>query len=91
LATGLQAEVAAITAAVTQELEAVRVPLLVLHGTDDRMAAPQRSIELVERAASTDKTLHLVEGGCHALLRDLDRAATENLIVEWIETRLAGR
>jgi alpha-beta hydrolase superfamily lysophospholipase len=85
------AGVAAMTAAVVHELEAVRVPLLVLHGTDDRMAAPERSIELVERAASTDKTLHLVNGGYHALLRDLDRAATEDLIVEWIQARLAGR
>lgn len=85
------AEVAAITAAIADELDAVRVPLLVLHGTDDRMAAPQRSVELVERAASTDKTLHLVEGGYHSLLRDLDRAATEELIIAWIEARLPTR
>jgi acylglycerol lipase len=82
------AEVAAITAAVVDELEAVRVPLLVLHGTADKMAAPGRSVELVERASSTDKTLHLVDGGYHALLRDLDRTATEDLILAWIDARL---
>jgi alpha-beta hydrolase superfamily lysophospholipase len=85
------AEVAAITATVADALDAVQVPLLVLHGTDDRMAAPERSVELVERAASIDKTLHLVEGGYHSLLRDLDRAATEELIIGWIEARLPGR
>jgi alpha-beta hydrolase superfamily lysophospholipase len=85
------AEVAATTAAVDLELEAVRVPLLVLHGTEDRMAAPQASIDLVERAASTDKALQLVEGGYHALLRDLDRRATEDLILAWIDARLASR
>lgn len=82
------AEVARITGEVAAELGRVEVPLLVLHGTADEMAAPGRSIELVERAASTDKTLHLVEGGWHALLRDIDRAAVEDVIVAWIDARL---
>jgi alpha-beta hydrolase superfamily lysophospholipase len=85
------AEVAASTAAVAAELDAVWVPLLVLHGTHDTMADPAMSVELVERAASADKTLHLVPGASHALLRDLDRRRTEDLIVEWIDRRLPQR
>jgi alpha-beta hydrolase superfamily lysophospholipase len=84
-------EVAAATSAVVQDLEAVDVPLLVLHGTADRMAAPELSAELVERASSPDKALHLVEGGYHALLRDVGRERTEDLVVAWIEARLPGR
>lgn len=82
------AEVACITAEVADELDHVDVPLLVLHGTADRMAAPAGSIDLAERAASTDKTLHLVEGGWHALLRDVDRGTVEDLIVAWIDARI---
>lgn len=85
------AEVARITAAVITELDEVAVPLLVLHGTADTMAAPRRSVELIERARSTDKTLHLVPDGAHALLRDLDRAATEDVILAWIDERLPAR
>ncbi len=83
-------EVARITEAVAGELRAVRVPLLVLHGTADKMADPARSVELVHQAASADKTLHLVQGGWHGLLRDLDRNATEDVILSWIEARLPG-
>lgn len=80
-------EVARITAEVAGELADVSVPLLVLHGTADRMADPARSVALVEEAASADKTLHLVEGGWHALLRDIDRHEVEDLIVGWISAR----
>lgn len=80
-------EVARITAEVAGELANVSVPLLVLHGTADRMADPARSVALVEQAASPDKTLHLVEGGWHALLRDIDRHEVEDLIVAWINAR----
>jgi acylglycerol lipase len=65
----------------------VSLPLLVIHGTADTMAAPQASIDLDERAASTDKTLHLVSDGYHALLRDLDRDQTLETIVQWIDER----
>ncbi|MGE4164161.1 MAG: lysophospholipase [Vicinamibacterales bacterium] len=82
------AEVARITGEVADELEQVRVPLLAVHGTADKMADPARSVELVERAGSTDKTLHLVEGGWHSLLRDLERATTEDVILNWINDRL---
>ncbi len=64
--------------------------LVVLHGTADTMAAPAGSIELVDRAASTDKTLHLIEGGYHAVPRDLDRAEVEDLILAWMDARLPG-
>ena len=58
-----------------------------MHGTGDLMADPAATIELVEQAGSADKTLHLVPDGYHALLRDLDRDATLDTIVDWIDAR----
>jgi acylglycerol lipase len=82
------AEIAEATAAVRLELDAVAVPLLVLHGSADTMADPAMSAELVTRAASVDKTLHIIPDGYHALLRDVDRTQIETLVIEWIEARL---
>ena len=82
------AEVARITAEVATELDGVTVPLLAMHGTADTMADPSASIELVERAAGTDKTLLLIPSASHALLRDTDRAATETAVIAWIDHRL---
>jgi alpha-beta hydrolase superfamily lysophospholipase len=82
------AEVAKVTGVVVDELDKVKIPLLALHGTANKMAASQGSVDLVERAASTDKTLHLVAGGWHALLRDVDRVAVEDLIIAWIDARI---
>jgi alpha-beta hydrolase superfamily lysophospholipase len=85
------AEIAKATAAVQLDLGAVAVPLLVLHGSADTMADPAMSAELVSRAASADKTLHVVPDGYHALLRDVDRAQVETLVIEWVNARLPGR
>ena len=82
------AEVARITGEIVAELDAVTVPLLVLHGSADTMADPAVSAQLVRRAASPDKTLHIVADGWHALLRDHDRAEVETMIIDWIDVRL---
>lgn len=45
-------------------------PVLIVHGTDDRVASPARSAALARRLARTaDVTYLSVEGGRHAMLR----------------------
>lgn len=88
---GVPAQLLATTAALGPSMcgrfERITVPLLAMHGTADLMADPAATIELVEHAASTDKRLHLVPDGYHALLRDLDREATLATIIDWIDDR----
>lgn len=67
------------------------VPLLAVHGTDDRSTDPTGSRDLVEAASSADKTLHLVDGGLHALLDDADRETTVQAILDWMTKRLRSR
>lgn len=69
------------------DLEHVDVPLPAMHGTADLMVDPAATVELVERAASSDKRVELVEGGYHALLRDLGREHTMDTIIDWIDQR----
>ena len=64
------------------------VPVLVLHGDDDRFTNPAGSTEFVDRIAAADRTLIMVPGGRHELLNDLDRDQVMARIVGWIEDRL---
>lgn len=64
------------------------VPTLVLHGTADRATDPQGSKRLSETIAAQDKTLHLVEGGYHELLNDLDADKTLEVILHWLRDRM---
>jgi alpha-beta hydrolase superfamily lysophospholipase len=87
---GLLATTSTLGPALRPHYAKLDVALLAMHGTADLMADPAATTELVEHAGSTDKTLHLVPDGYHALLRDLDRAHTLDTIVRWIEQRIEG-
>lgn len=66
-----------------------QVPTLIMHGTEDRVTDPRGSRLLYDTIASEDKTLHLVEGGFHELLNDTERDETLQVILEWLDQRIA--
>ncbi|HEX7004193.1 MAG TPA: alpha/beta hydrolase [Trueperaceae bacterium] len=66
----------------------LEVPLLLLHGSEDRIADPAASGELARRAGSTDVTFELVAGGMHELLNDLEQERIRERIGDWLEARL---
>lgn len=72
---------------IQERMEAVEVPFLVLHGTEDRLTNPQGSRELMERARSGDKTLKLYQGLFHDLLHEPERDRVIADIVDWLEPR----
>ncbi|CAH2907227.1 MAG: Lysophospholipase (EC; Monoglyceride lipase (EC [uncultured Paraburkholderia sp.] len=51
----------------------LRLPLLVYHGTADKLTEPEGSRVFGEHAGSPDKTLTLYEGSYHETMKDLDR------------------
>lgn len=71
-----------------KEFELIRLPLLVLHGSEDHAAKPHGSQRLHELASSTDKTLKTYQGHFHDLLNDVGKEEVMADIVEWITTRL---
>ncbi len=68
----------------------VTVPVLILLGTDDKVAKPSGSQHLYEEAGSPDKTLKIYEGGFHDLLHDLDNETVVADIKHWIDGHLAA-
>lgn len=61
------------------------VPLLVMHGSGDRLADPAGSRGLYEQAASADKTFKLYEGLYHELLHEPERQQVMNDLVDWLQ------
>jgi acylglycerol lipase len=73
-----------------EEFAHIRLPLLILHGTDDKAAKASGSQSFYDRAGSTDKTLKLYDGHVHDLLNDLGKETVMADITAWIEARLPG-
>ena len=69
----------------------LRMPLLVFHGTEDKLTEPDGSRAFGTHAGSPDKTLTLHEGSYHETMNDLDRDRVIEALVDWIERRAAGR
>jgi lysophospholipase len=68
----------------------LRVPLLLLHGTADRMADPEGTKRLYQRAGSDDKTLKLYEGFYHEVLNEPGKEQVMNDVLTWMEERLSN-
>ncbi|KAL7141704.1 hypothetical protein ABFS83_08G071200 [Erythranthe nasuta] len=56
------------TQEIEQQLDKVSLPLLILHGKNDKVTDPSVSKELYEKAKSTDKTFNLYDDASHSLL-----------------------
>ena len=65
----------------------ITLPVLVLHGTADRVTRPSGSKRFGEMGGSRDKTLKLYEGHYHDLLNDIGREQVLADIVSWIDAR----
>ena len=70
-----------------EEFARIRLPLLILHGTDDKAAKSSGSQLFYDRAGSTDKTLKLYEGHVHDLLNDVGKDTVMTDITSWIDAR----
>ncbi|MES1184121.1 MAG: lysophospholipase [Myxococcales bacterium] len=73
------------------EMGIITLPLLILHGTNDKATKPSGSQLFYERAGSKDKTLKLYEGHYHDLLNDTDKELVMNDIQAWLDARLSPR
>lgn len=69
-------------------MEALHLPLLVMHGTADRLTNPAGSRQLHERAGTADKTLKLYEGFYHELINEPGKEQVMNDMLAWIEARI---
>lgn len=72
----------------TEEFSAITLPVLILHGTEDKATKPSGSEHFYEQTGSADKTLKLYEGHFHDLLNDVDKEIVMADIQSWIDARI---
>jgi acylglycerol lipase len=70
------------------EFPQIQLPLLIMHGTDDKATVCRGSQFFYDTAGSKDKTLKLYEGHYHDLLNDIGKEQAMNDILQWIAARL---
>lgn len=66
----------------------IYLPLLVVHGSKDTLAAPDGARILVTNASSTDKAFELLDGLYHEVFNEPERDKVLSSVVEWIDARL---
>jgi alpha-beta hydrolase superfamily lysophospholipase len=72
---------------ISERMEEVSTPVLVMHGTADTVTDPEGSKALVKSARSTDKTLKLYEGLFHDLLHEPEKAQVLGDVTRWLRER----
>ena len=70
-------------------LDQLTLPLLVMHGAEDRLTSPSGSRLLHQRARGADKTLILWPGLRHEIFNEPERDAVIAHILAWLDARIA--
>jgi alpha-beta hydrolase superfamily lysophospholipase len=81
----LYTEWQAATRYILDHADEIKIPFLILAGTDDKLIDPQGSVALHAKAPITSK-LHLLEGRYHEPFNDRDNEEVFDMIAAWLTT-----
>ncbi len=84
------AELLAAIGQVQAQMDAWSLPLLLIHGTADRLTNPAGSQALARRAAVADKTLRLYDGFYHETLNEPEGARVLADLGGWLDAHTAA-
>jgi acylglycerol lipase len=73
-----------------EEFPLITLPVLIMHGTDDKATICQGSKFFYETVGSKDKTLKLYEGHYHDLLNDIGKEGGLADVAAWVDNRVAA-
>ncbi|MBJ9620932.1 alpha/beta hydrolase [Burkholderia multivorans] len=85
------AEILDAMARIERGRDTLRVPVLVYHGTADKLTEPDGSRTFGARVGSADRTLTLYEGGFHETMNDIERERVIDALIGWIDARVPAR
>jgi alpha-beta hydrolase superfamily lysophospholipase len=81
------AQLLAAMARIEAKRASIMLPVLVFHGTADKLTEPDGSRKFDANVGSTDRTLLMVEGSYHETLNDLDRDRVIRALIDWTLVR----
>lgn len=81
----LGAELVSAAQRVLAKASTITLPVLILHGSQDRVAGVRGSQALYDTVGSTDKTIHIYEGFYHEICNEPERTIVLNDIAQWLD------
>ncbi len=82
------AEILAATQALPDRLARLRIPVLILHGGEDRMTTPEGSRMVHQRVSSDDRTLRIYDGLYHEIFNEPERDEVFDDVIGWLAERI---
>ena len=82
------AELAKMWKTLPAQMSKIKLPLLIMQGTADRLANPESSKLLYERASSKDKTLKLYDGFYHEIFNEPEHKRVMADVEAWLTKHL---
>jgi len=76
--------------AIWADIDRLTMPLLALHGSEDKLTAPSGSRELIAHAPAADKTLRIYAGLFHDLVHEPERDQVQGDILAWLDAHRGG-
>lgn len=73
---------------IAAELQNISLPVLILHGTADRLADPTGSQMIYDRVSSADKTLHFYDGLYHEIFNEPEREQVFADVAVWLDAHV---
>lgn len=73
---------------IQEHMEDLSLPLLLMHGTDDKLADPSGSQELYTRAHSPDKTLKLYDDLYHEIFNEPEKERVLHDMLSWLNAHI---
>ena len=74
-----------------KDLARIKIPVLVIHGTEDHVTKPSGSQLFDKIGGSADKTLTLYQGHFHDLLNDVGKEGVLGDVLAWLDSHLVLR
>jgi len=71
-----------------KRMSALHLPVLIMHGTEDRLCNPEGSYMIHKKVSSKDKTLKLYEGFHHEVFNEPGRNQVMADMASWLEAHL---
>jgi alpha-beta hydrolase superfamily lysophospholipase len=85
------AEALATTEALPARLSGLTMPVLLLHGADDRICAPAGSTMVHDTVSAADKTLHRYPGLYHEIFNEPEQDQVLDDLIAWLQAHLPAR
>lgn len=82
------AELLKSTRTITTQASAIALPILIMHGTADKLADMSGSEMLYEKVSSADKTLKLYDGLYHEILNEPEQDQVKTDMISWLDSHI---